>query len=149
MITPTTIVPENSENNYKDYYFVWHPPTPGKTTTESRWDFKESRWVVRQVPNETLARGTGNPEPAAKLGAYARRNSEGENWVWFPMSEFAALMTAVLSGQLQPSLPPAAPIEVKLSPPHREILVSLMELVRRSYRTAQDLDELYTRDGKL
>lgn len=86
----TKTLPENYEGNYNDWYFVWHPPKVDAMTQARRW--QDVQMVTVMVPDPTVRRGTGHPEPAAKLGGYARQNSEGLNWCWMPMADFAKLM---------------------------------------------------------
>lgn len=78
----TQTLPADCDGNYRDWYFVWHPPANPVLTSDP-----------------ALRRGTGMPEPAAKLGRYARLNTEnqgypeGWDWHWMPMAAFARMIS--------------------------------------------------------
>lgn len=78
----TQTLPADCDGNYRDWFFVWHPPASPVLTSDP-----------------ALRRGTGMPEPAAKLGRYVRLNTEnqgypeGWDWHWMPMAAFARMIS--------------------------------------------------------
>lgn len=107
MTTPppfTQTLPYNCDGNYRDWFFVWHPPANPELTSDP-----------------ALRRGTGMPEPAAKLGRYARLNTEnqgypeGWNWHWMPMADFARMMAQdPAQGDTAPLLARIAALEAEI-----------------------------------
>jgi hypothetical protein len=90
MTTFTTVLPDNYDTS-TDWYFVWHAPDPEAMVMDHGWD-AAGKYVPMIKPDASRRRGTGMPMPAMRLGLYARLNTEGQNWGWMPMADFAAML---------------------------------------------------------